>query len=148
MKETILIQGNNFDSIRKKVRENKGKTIIFSSTNDELNRKILEKEKIDVLLLNQIGRRDFQKQRNSGLNQVLVKIAKKNGIIIGIDFDEIVKAKSKSKAEILARIMQNVRLCNKNKVGMKFVGKREQDIYDLRAFGLVLGMPTWMIKNL
>ncbi len=149
MKNQILIQENNFDLARKKIRENKSKQIIFSSNSDELNRKILEKEKIDILLLNQEARKDFQKQRNSGFNQVLAKIAKKNNVLIGINFDEITNAKDKKKAEILARIKQNIKLCNKNKLGMKFISiKQKRNVYDLKAFGLVLGMPTNMIKRL
>ena len=60
--EQILIQENNFEKARKLIKGNSDKKIIFSSNDDELNRKIIEKENIDVLLLNQIGRKDFQKQ--------------------------------------------------------------------------------------
>lgn len=148
MKYTILIQEDNFERARKKIKENKDKTIIFSSNKDELNRKILEKEKIDILLLNQKGRKDFQKQRNSGFNHVLAKIAKKNNVVIGINFDEIINAKAKEKAEILARIKQNIKLCNKNKIKMKFISQKQRDIFDLKALGLVLGMPTSLTKNL
>ncbi len=147
MKLKILIQENDFLKARKKIRENKDKITIFSSDNDELNRKILEKEKIDILLLNQSYRKDFQKQRNSGFNHVLAKIAKKNDITIGINLDEIIK--SKNKAEIFARVRQNIKLCNKNKIKMKFISplKIKRDPYDLKALGLVLGMPTWMANN-
>jgi len=147
MKNRILIQETNFDSARKKIRENKDKLIIFSG-NDELNRKILEKEKIDILLLNQSQRKDKQKQRDSGFNQVLAKLAKKSDITIGINLDEIINAKFKEKAEIIARIKQNVSLCKKNKLKMKFITQNEKDTYDLRALGLVLGMPTTITKNL
>ncbi len=147
---TMIIQGNNFNKIRKEIKEAEvnNKKIIFASDNDELNRKVLEKESIDILLLSQSKRKDFLKQRNSGLNHVLAKIAKKNDVIIGINLDEIIEAKSKTKAEILARIKQNIKLCNKDKLKMKFYGKSKRDNHDLKALGLVLGMPTWMVKNL
>ena len=151
MKNYILVQETNFLKARKKIRENKNKKIIFSSDDDELNRKILEKEKIDILLLNQSKRKDFQKQRNSGFNHVFAKIAKKNDIAIGINLDEIIGSKRKNKSKILARIRQNIRLCNKNKLKMKFISPSEKikkNIYDLKALGLVLGMPTWMVKLL
>ncbi len=146
--EQILITETNFDKVRKLIKENKDKEIIFSSDDDELNRKILEKEEIKILLLNMEKRKDFQKQRNSGLNQVLAKLAKKKDIIIGINLDEIINSESKQKARILARISQNVELCNKNKLKMKFIGKNQRNIYDLKALGLVLGMPTSMVKEL
>jgi RNase P/RNase MRP subunit p30 len=147
--EQIFIQETNFDKARKKINENKGKSIIFSSDDDELNRKILEKESITILLLNQKNKKDFQKQRNSGLNGVLAKIAKKKNILIGINLDELINSDEKEKSEIIARIKQNIRLCNKNKVKMKIVSKsNKRNNIDLEALGLVLGMPTWMIKEL
>lgn len=147
MKQSILIKEDNFLKARKKIKENSDKTKIFSSNNDELNRKILEKEKIDVLLLNQSQRKDFLKQRNSGFNHILAKIAKKNKIILGINLDEIIH--SKQKAKILARIKQNIEICNKNNLEMTFISfKEKRDVYDLKALGLVLGMPIWMTKGL
>ena len=151
MKNTILIQDIDFNKIRKKIKENPNKKIIFSSNNDELNRKVFEKENINILLLNQIQRKDKFKQRNSGLNQVLTKLAKKKNITIGINLDEIIESKGENKKDILARIKQNIKLCNKHKVKMDFIflkEKNKRDIYDLKALGLVLGMPTWMIKEL
>lgn len=147
--EQILISEDNFDKARKLIKENQDKKIIFSSNDDELNRKILEKENIEILLLNQGGRKDFQKQRNSGFNHVLAKLAKKKNVTIGINFDEIINSEGKEKAQILARIIQNIKICNKNKLKMKFFSKNNQrNIQDLKSLGLVLGMPTWMTKDL
>lgn len=147
--EQVFIQEDIFEKARKQINYNKGKIIIFSSNDDELNRKILEKERINVLLLNQKRKKDFQKQRNSGLNGVLVKIAKKKNILIGINVDELINSNEKEKSEILARIEQNIKICNKNKVKMKFINKEnKRNLLDLQALGLVLGMPTWMIKDL
>jgi len=151
MKPITIITETNFNKIKTAVKKNKSKTIIFSSDDDELNRKVLEKLPIDVLLINQSGRKDFQKQRNSGFNQVLAKIARKNNIAIGINLDEIINLKSKQKTEVLARIKQNIKLCNKNKLKMKFIspsGKIKRNVYDLKALGLVLGMPTWMTSDI
>ena len=145
--KSVLIRENDFQKARKKKKESKEKRI-FSSNNDELNRKILEKEKIDVLLLNQSQRRDRMKQRDSGLNHVLAKIAKKKGVAIGINLDEIINTRGQKKAEILARVKQNIKLCNKKKLRMKFITQKQRNIYDLKALGLVLGMPTSILKNL
>ena len=145
----ILVSETNFDKARKLIKENPEKKIIFTSEDDELNRKILEKENIEILLLNMEKRKDFQKQRNSGFNHVLAKLAKKKEIIIGINLDEIIKTSEKEKARILARVQQNIEICNKNKLKMKFIYKNnKRNIYDLKSLGLVLGMPTWMIKTL
>lgn len=150
MKNQIILTQTNFNKLKDEVKKNPDKEIIFTSDDDNLNRKVLEKLPISILLINLKGRKDFQKQRNSGLNQVLAKIAKKNKIKIGINFDEIIESKNlKEKSEILARIKQNIFLCNKNKVQMKFLAQKHQrNISDLKSLGLVLGMPTWMMKNL
>ena len=150
-KKTILIRENSFEKARNSVNKNKDKQIIFSSDNDELNRKVLEKLPIHFLLINQSKRKDKQKQRDSGFNHVLAKIAKKKNISLGINLDEIINSKGKVKTEILARIRQNIKLCNKNKIKMNFINikkENERDIHDLKALGLVLGMPTWMTSSL
>jgi len=151
MENFILINENDFMKARKEIRKNNRKKIIFSGLDDELNRKILEKEKINLLLLNQSGRTDKTKQRNSGFNHVLAKIAKKKNVAIGINFDEIIESGKKRKADIFGRVIQNIKLCNKNKLKMKFVSlknKNKRNIYDIKSLGLVLEMPTWMTKNL
>lgn len=150
MEKYILIHEDDFQKARRKIREAQkdNKEIIFSGKDDELNRKVLEKERINVLLLSLSERKDWMKQRNSGFNQVLAKLAKKNNVSIGINLDEIINAEKKGKSEILARARQNIRLCNKNKLKMKFVSKEKRDIYNLKSLGLMLGMPTWMTKEL
>jgi RNase P/RNase MRP subunit p30 len=146
--EQIIIREDDFQKARKKIRENPRKVVIFSSDNDELNKKILEKENIHILLLNLSSRKDRMKQRNSGFNQVLAKLAKKKNISLGINLDEIINSKPKEKLEILARVRQNIKLCNKNKLKMKFISSEKRDRYNLKSLGLVLGMPTWMTKDL
>src|SRR3989339_527441 len=130
----IIISGKTFEKARKEINENKSKEIIFTNDDDDLNRKIIEKLPINILLLNQKDRKDFQKQRNSGLNQVLARIAKKNKISIGINLDEIIESSPKQKAEILARVKQN--------------SENKRNPHDLKSLGLILGMPTWMTKGL
>ncbi len=154
MKEIAFVTETEFNKARREIKKlnAEGKIIVFSSDNDELNRKIIEKEKINILLLNQHHRKDFQKQRNSGFNEVMARIAKKNNIAIGINLDEIISAENPlKKSEILARVRQNIKLCKKNKIKMKFISlspENSRDIYDLKALGIVLGMPTWMTKEL
>ena len=143
-----MIHENDFQKARKKIRENPRKVVIFSSDGDELNKKILEKENIGILLLNLSSRKDRMKQRDSGFNHVLARLAKKKNISLGINLDEIINSKSKEKSEILARVRQNIKLCNKNKLKMKFISSKKRDRYNLKSLGLLLGMPTWMTKNL
>lgn len=149
--EYRLIKETKFERARKEIAEayREKLKVVFSGDDDDLNRKILEKEKIDFLLINLGGRKDFQKQRNSGFNQVFAKLAKKNDVVIGINLDEIIDSDKIEKPRILARLRQNIKLCSKNKLKMKFFGQRHQrNIYDLKSLGLILGMPTIMTRGL
>jgi|SRR3989344_2637532 len=142
-----IIPKMTFEEVRKQLSSSKP-PVIFTSDDDELNRRIIEKLEINIFLINQAGRKDFQKQRNSGFNQIMAKIAKKKGIAIGINLDEIINSRGRQKADILARTRQNIKICNKNKLKMVFVSASgiKRDIYDLKSLGAVLGMPTWMTK--
>ncbi|MBD3247159.1 hypothetical protein GF378_00890 [Candidatus Pacearchaeota archaeon] len=152
-KDACKVTETNFEKarniIKNKKKENPKQPILFVSKNDTLSRKILEKTPIDILVILQSGRKDYQKQRNSGLNHVLAKIAKKNHIQIGICLDEIINSKAKEKSRIIARVIQNINLCKKQKVQMQFCGcEHPRNIHDKKSLGLVLGMPTWMTKKL
>ena len=145
---SVLINEENFERARKEIRKNKGREIIFTSYNDETAKKVLEKEDISVLLIKQKNRKDRLKQRSSGLDSVMSKIAKKKRVVIGIDYDEIVNSRGKEKSEILSRIKQNISLCNKEKVKMKFISEKDINRYEVSALGLVLGMSTLLVKDL
>ncbi|MDP3986654.1 MAG: hypothetical protein Q8P81_00315 [Nanoarchaeota archaeon] len=147
----IIISEKDFQKARKLIRENRASQnkIIFSSEDDELNRRILEKENIDIILITLSKRKDWMKQRDSGFNQVLAKIAKSKETVIGINLNEILSADKMEKQEILARIRQNVRLCNKNKLKMEFISQKNiKNRHDLKSLGLILGMPTWMTRDI
>jgi len=111
-----------------------GKDIAF-------NRKALENKKTSMLILNHINKKDKLKQRDSGLNQVLCKIAKDSNIILAIDLKELTKeTDKKNKAIILGRIIQNIRLIKKFKNKLKLLnsGNKQQAF----SFLLTLGLPT------
>ena len=146
MKKQLILSETNFNKLKDQVKKNSKKEIIFTSDDDEFNRKVLEKLPIQILLINLESRKDYQKQRNSGFNQVMAKIAKKNKIQIGINFDELLSSKNKEK--IISRLIQNIKLCNKYKIQMIFISKNKQSKLNLISLGLVLGMPTWMTKDL
>lgn len=152
---SIIIKEKTFEKAKKAIEKARKEKlpVIFSSEDDELNRKILEKEKIDIFLINLSDKKDRQKQRDSGLNQILAKIAKKQDVTIGINLDELIESSTKEKSQILARIRQNIKLCNKAKLKMKFLSpsqkpENQRNIYDLKSLGLVLGIPTNIVKNL
>ena len=69
--------------------------------------------------------------------------------MLGISLDELVESSKQERFKIIARLKQNIKLCNKDKINMIFIAEKEQNqrnSYDLKALGLSLGMPTWMMK--
>jgi len=151
MEKWILIQETNYNKIKEKISQNKDKEIIFSSDDDELNKKVLEKLKINTFLVLLTKRKDYQKQRNSGFNQVMSKIAKKNNINLAFNIDEIIESQKSIKSQLIARIIQNIEICKKQKIPIKFISlnkKFNKDVKDLKSFGIILGMPTWMTKKI
>ncbi len=123
--------------------------IIFGGK-DSVNRKAVEDKSVDVLMSPEKSRvKDFMKSRNSGLNQVLCKLAFKNKVAIGYDFNYLLDAKETQRSNIIGRMELNVILCNKYKVKMYVCNstKDERGIFDLEAFGRVLGMRKFEVKK-
>ena len=115
--ERLLINTKNLNEARKSIDRafNEKKQIIVLAQNPDFNRKILENKKVSILLSPELTEPDKIKQRGSGLNEILAKIAAKNNISIGIDINEILKKQDKERAILLARVMQNIKLCKRTK---------------------------------
>ena len=117
---------------------------IVEGISEEKNRKTVENKQVDILVApERVGRKDRLNQRDSGLNDVLCKLAKENDVAIGFSFSDLLN--SKYRAVVLGRMMQNVRLCRKYKVRMVLASFAHdpwdmRSAYDLLAFGQVLGM--------
>ncbi len=125
----------------KEIGKAKG-AVVVRGGNEETNRKIVSNRKVDVLVGAEVVGRDFMFQRNSGLNQVLCKLAKENDVAIGFSFKDLLN--SKDKGALLGKMMQNVRLCRKYKVRM-FLFEADRMVF--KSFGNVLGMNGKEVKN-
>ena len=110
------------------------------------DRKNFENKKVDIITgLEKEKKADHMKFRNSGLNHVLCKLAKENGITIAFSFNDVLKSKNMLRGQVLGRMMQNVRLCRKYKVRMMVASFAEnkyemRNVKDLIAFGRTIGM--------
>jgi RNase P/RNase MRP subunit p30 len=108
---TIEEARKQIDKIKKQAPEEK---IALLSKDDEFNRKALEIKKLDALIINEnLEVKDYSKQRNSGLNEVLCEIARKNNIAIGVQLQEIIKKPEIQQARALARLKQNLSLAKR-----------------------------------
>ncbi len=133
------------NQIRKAILENK-KPIIVKAQNNEFNRKILEYGNFNILLDSHLSKqKENLKHLDSGINHVSAKIATKNKIAIGINIDEIKKLEKKEKAQVLAKIRQNIKLCRKAKTRIKLLNYKDQR--NAFSFLISLGASTQQAKE-
>ena len=147
-----LLSSNDLDHIRREISRagSKGKKIILWGSTDQINRIAVEDKRVSMLLSPEEKRKGHPLHfRDSGLNEVLCKLALKSNVAIGISFSAVKSLKGKNRAERIARIMQNIELCRKYgaKIVLASFGKKLSDSYSLRSFGSSLGMSTEQVKD-
>lgn len=146
-----IINNKNLDLVRKEIKREKEfqKKIIVQAQNEKFNRKILENKGVDVLLSPEFNNlNDKLKQRNSGLNEILCKIAKKNDISIGIELKKIINLQKKDKTKILSRIIQNISLCKRIGTKILIIDKEKFSKQEIFSFFLSLGCSTKKTKEI
>lgn len=142
-----MIANENYELVRREIEKQKklGKEIIIQGRDIEFNRKVLENRKVNMLILSHTDKKDKLKERDSGLNQVLCKLARENNITIVIDFNELKVEDKKASAVILGRIIQNIKLIKKFK--NKLIIINSQDKTGISAFLRILGADTKIAKE-
>ncbi len=146
MKEKI-IEEKTMENARKAIDKafNKKQKIIVRARDADFNRKILENKKVNLLLSPELEGKDSLKERGSGLNEVLCKIAMKNKVKIAFDIEELQKKTGKDRAILLSRLIQNIMLCKKAGTKIEFLG--EYDKKNLFSLLLTLGASTSQAKE-
>ena len=104
--------------------------VIAKGGSDELNRKLIEDKRTDILLDPEPETYDKLHYRSSGLNHVLCKLAKKNNVCIAFSFRRMLY--SKNRALLFGKIMQNIKLCRKYKVNVVF-GSFAENKWEMRS---------------
>lgn len=141
-----MISTSNIEQARNAIRKSREKPIVVEAQDNEFNRKILEYGRFQILLSpEKHGKKDSQKFLDSGLNSILANIATKNSIAIGINVEEISKLDKKAKAQRLARIKQNIKICRKSKTEIKVIGYKDK--LDAANLLLSLGASTQQAKS-
>ena len=120
------------------------KEVVVLAQDDGFNRKIFENKDVDMIVGLEFNKKDGLKQRASGLNEVLCKLAKANDVKIGVDIGKISKLSKMEKALVLARVRQNIELCKR--VGVKLV-PLDSSKQEVMSFFLSLGGSTNQVKN-
>jgi len=148
MKKICLVDVDNYEKARGLILDysRKERIVVVVAKNDDFNRKVLENDLVNVLFSVEGGKRkDRLKQRDSGLNHVLCKIANKNKVAIGIDFKNFLIKDEFVLSSFLGRLQQNIKLCNKHKVKMVLLNTTK-DAELVNSLLLSLGMSTSMAK--
>ncbi|MFA7707617.1 MAG: hypothetical protein WCX73_01590 [Candidatus Pacearchaeota archaeon] len=145
-----IINTANLNEARKQIiklkKENPLQQTIIRAQDHEFNRKIFENKDVNIVIgLENHNRKDYLKQRDSGLNEILAKLAKNNNIKIGIDLSEIKKQSPKQKAIILARIKQNIELCKRTNTQIIIINNYSSQ--EIMSFMLCLGANTEQAKS-
>lgn len=145
-----IINTTNINQARTQIQKlkNENKEAIVFAQDDVFNRKMLENKNVDILLSPELhNRKGRLKQRDSGMNEIHCRLAKKNNIKIGIDLSKIKKLPKKEKAIVLARIIQNINLCKRTKTQIVVFPKGKYKKQDVMSFFVSLGSSTKQARD-
>jgi RNase P/RNase MRP subunit p30 len=141
-------------SIVASLKDKKLKRVVaFVGGDDLLNRRAVETLGIDYLVSAEGGgRRDTLKQRNSGLNHVVAKLAREKGVKVVVSMSELDELDEKEKARRIARVMQNVLVCRRAGCELRVasLGRNKKGVVGekvRRSFGVVLGMSSGEVRD-
>jgi RNase P/RNase MRP subunit p30 len=131
-----MINSTNLNEVKSLIKKER-KPIIIKAQSNDFNRKLLDQCKFNVLLGPETSeKKDSLRQIDSGLNEVMISIAKKKGIVIGIDFEDLKRLDKKEKVKRLVRIKQNIQICKKADVKLIAINAKN----DREAFSLLLSL--------
>lgn len=140
-----MISINNLEKTKDAIKKEKH-PIIIEGKSSEFNRSILEYGHFDVLLsIEAEEKKKSIRQVYSGFNHVLAKIAKKNGIALGINIEEISKLNGQEKADRLSKIIQNIKICRKSNVKIAILNCKDKR--NAFSFLVSLGASTKQAKE-
>lgn len=131
---SCIINIENLENLRKAIDKSQSrfKFIFVLGSDNAINRVALENRKVSGLISPEFNRKfDYVHYKNSGLNQVLAKIAKSEGKMLVEDLGFLKSEFSKKiKSQILGRIMQNYALSRKYKFNfiLTFIAENAKEI--------------------
>ncbi|RJQ17976.1 hypothetical protein C4573_00925 [Candidatus Woesearchaeota archaeon] len=106
LKTAIMLPEKSFAKLQKYKK-------IFDYIIAEGTRKAFETKQIDFVIPDFTAFKDHTHYRQSGMDQIYAKLAKKNNLTVLFDFSLLLE--SKNKQSMVGRMMQDVALCKKYK---------------------------------
>lgn len=136
-----MINETNLERAKRLIRESKEKPLIVKAQDQVFNRKIIEYGKFDIILgIEKNVKSPGIRHQDSGMNEIIGRIASKKNISIGIDIKEIDNLDKKNKAIELSKIKQNIKICRKTKTNINLINYK--DGKDASALLISLGAST------
>lgn len=132
--------------ILREARKNRQEEVVIAGGNDNANRLASDCWEVDMIgSPERHNERDFMHQMNSGIDYVIARACAEKGIAIEFRFANVLGSRGRKRAQVLARMAQNVRICRKAGCDMVITsGSRDNHGLraprDLIAFGIVIGM--------
>jgi RNase P/RNase MRP subunit p30 len=145
-----IINTPDINQARKQIQQTKKnkEQMVVKAQDEEFNQKILEHPDVEILLSPELhNRKDKLKQRDSGLNEFLCKLAKKNNKKIAIDLQSFKSLNNKEKTRVLARIIQNIELCKRTNTQLILWPENKFSKQDTLSFFLTLKSSTQLAKE-
>ena len=81
----------------------------------EMNRAAVETAEVDILLHPELKDPNEESRQDSGLDKVIVKLAKKNNVAIEFGLNDVVYSYKKTRASVLKNLLYNAKLVKKYK---------------------------------
>jgi RNase P/RNase MRP subunit p30 len=141
-----MITTKNINEARKEIQKlvREGKEVVVDAGDDDFNRKIFEIKDVDMVVGLEINGNDRLKQRDSGMNEVIAKLAKSNNIAVGVDVSRIKRLSALEKGKALSRVRQNIGLCKRTRARITILGADKKEAI---SFVVGLGGSTEMGRN-
>ena len=130
---------------------NQSKLLVAKSSDKD--RFFIESRKIKLIYgFEEIQKRDYLRQRASGLNHTICELCRENNIAVGMPYSFLFNKNPTISSLIMGRMMQNIKLCQKYKV-KTVIGSFSEKPFDMRSqhdiisFFSILGMDRKKIKE-
>ncbi len=141
----------NISKLAKQLRKDV-ELILVHGGDLEVNRAAVETPEVDILLHPENKEQGQESRYDSGLDHVMVKLAKKNNVHIEFSLNDVIYTSKKTRASILKSLLQNTKLVRKYNAPFVITSGawsawNMRAASDLLSFGKYLGFQDPEIKK-
>lgn len=134
-----MIKTNSIETAKLLIKKSSPPIEVFSQDYN-FNKKIAEYGKFNILIFNHTLSKSKLKKIESGINDYIARLMKKNNIQLGIELGTIRKLTKEGKASFLVSLREILKLVKKHNIPIYFYGVRDKK--NARDFLFSLGTST------